>query len=411
MTKHDIEQVMKRRIALAGYTLDENGNQLPFDAANREFLTALASASANPKEQAELILAAQTDPEKRKMLASLRVEQTNNFVFAESTIGASFFEVQTLGPSDEPAYTNYSKNEVRMGYMGEDGSPDTVRVVKAESNGKPALRLLTTPWVQYKTMDLYKGDVSAIAKSQFDINRDLTFNFDRELFKLLTASIASGGAFGPFGYETANGDPLTGTKNKATRVYLPHSGIKTVHLPTTNDLDLTGTAKATATVSGVANVVKNPGSVATTAFGVPVLRAILQYANSWANVLPEGGRLVPSGEVIVPASDIIAIAEALAPTANASAQDLQEQVNANGYMGLSYLGTNWRFIPDITIDKGTCYPRFNQLPGIVWRKPVYDKEYVEANLPEHWEKRCQQMAYGAAILSQRRARALRIKYA
>ena len=54
---------------------------------------------------------------------------------------------------------------------------------------------------------------------------------------------------------------------------------------------------------------------------------------------------------IVPAKDIIHIADGATPTMNTTTNDLQDQLNNNGYAMLTWMGTTWKFIPDVTIDR------------------------------------------------------------
>jgi hypothetical protein len=275
------------------------------------------------------------------------------------------------------------------------------------------MRLLQSDLVRYKTMDIVKGNVAEAIRKTLDLARDLRVKLDDELKTLLTGTLANGGCFGPFGYETANGSLKSGNKNKSTRVYLAHSHVKVANLPTTNDIDLTATAKAAATVQGVANVVPNPmSSTSGGNFTWLVPKAIIHYTNLWRGLIPNSASdLVPTGEILVPSPDIIQLADVNDPTVNVSAQRIQEDINRDGYFKIHYLGMDWRFIPCNDLDAGTCYPRFNLLPGSMWTKPVWDMEQVETNLWENWEKRGVRKAYAACIISQNRPRALRIKYA
>jgi len=411
--KNEIEQLLKLGLSLNGFTLDKDGNRVDAQTANREYLKALAGADSDPKVIAQLYQDAWNDKtgEKMRALNALRVEQVSNFVSAMSTIGSMFFEQATLGPDEAPAYTNDTGNEVSVGYVAEDGSVDTVKVAVDQDATKIPLRLLQTPKVRYKTMDLYKGNVANVTKKTLDLARDMANQVDSTLFTLLTASLANGGCFGPFGYETANGNVISGNKNRATRVFLTTSNIRAEHLPGTNDLDLTQTAGGTATVQGVANVIRNPGAVVTSKFGLEVILETLRYQNLWGKYLPEGGSLMATGDIIVPSKDIMALAETNVPTINVSAQRIQESLNESGYMAVHYLGKDWRFVPDATIASGTCYPQFNMKPGKVWFKPVWDREFVTTNEEENWESRSVRKAIGATIISQHRPRALRIKYA
>jgi hypothetical protein len=395
--QQNVDNMLKRSLALHGTTLDADGNPTSIDKVNKEFLRQLASLTPDPEEQKKIIIEAWEDKTGTKMRAlnAIRLEQVGNYIAAQSTIGSAFFETVTLKDNEEPHFENDSKNEVKIGSLGEDGKPAQVRVTKPFGRAAVGLAQITSPLVRYKTKDILRGDVSEIAKKTFDIAHDLTFQYDRRLFTLFNSAASAGGCFGSFSYEN-------GRTNKANRVYLPHSGIVTAHLPASNDFDLTAAANTGGTndspIGGL------------TAFGIGVLRAVLWYGDAWGNVFPEG-RLVPTGEVIVPASDIFSIATDAAPTSDTPQNKIEEDINTNGYTSFNYLGRRWKFIADITIAKGTCYPRFNLLPGVAFRKPSMDQEITNTNLIEHWEERQQALVYGAYIVTQRRWRAARLKYA
>jgi hypothetical protein len=146
-------------------------------------------------------------------------------------------------------------------------------------------------------------------------------------------------------------------------------------------------------------------------FRPAVLLAIEDYANRWADLLPDGGRLVPTGDIIVPSSDIIGMAQWMDILKIGVTQtSMQEQVMNQGYSALTLFGKTWRFIPDVTIDSGTCYPIFNLKPGIAYEKPNWHREFSKVNDEENWEERWQRASYGAVIPAQWRPRALSVKY-
>jgi hypothetical protein len=397
--KTRLDQMMARATQVHGFTLnaDDEGRQVavPVTDARNAFMKEMSEMVPDPTEQAKVLIEAWGNKDKMTALNELRVEAVGNYIFSDSNFMNMFFDVDTLGDSDEPAYTNDTMQEISIGLMGEDGTPEMVRVVKPEARTTVGLHFISSRVVRYKTLDVYKGRVADIATKTFDIAQDLGFQLDRQHYNLLTQSVANGGAYGPFSTEQ-------GRANTATRIYLPHTGIVTGHLPATNDYDMTATA----------NSATNPTPDLIGAFGIEILKAVVDYADKWANVVPDAGgaRLVPTGEIIVPASDIIAIANTWAPSQNVASQRIQEEINANGYTSFQYLGRTWRFIGDVTIPSGTCYPRFNMVPGKSYMKPGFDREFVETNEPQNTEKRWQRKVYGAVVISQHRPRGMRIKY-
>ena len=378
------------------YEVADDGtlNVVPTDAAVRNFLTTLCADSKDDKEVAEKIKAAWNDPQAQLALNGARIWQVGNFIAAESTFRSAYFELVTLKPDEEPWVQNETKNEVRVGSISEDGTPETVRVLKADSKFALGLYMIASDYVKYRTLDLYKGDITAPQKATFDIARDLTFKLDRLHYNLLMASVANGGAFGAFTTEQ-------GKTNRSQRIYMAHSGIELEHLPTTNDFVNTD-------VSAWDPGAPNP---ALTGFRPAVLKVVESYANRWGNALPDNaGRLVPTGEIIVPASDLENMGHYLEVQNGTPETNLQSQVEQNGFAQLKLWGRTWRFIPDVTIPKGICFPRFGLAVGLSFDKPSHGGEDVVTNKLEHWEKRAQSRAWGAAIVSQWRVRACRVKY-
>lgn len=414
--KQQLDTMLKRSLTLCGYTLEADAQgklvHVPKDEAVKNFLKTLASESIDMKDLRDKIVAAWDDPkgEIAKSLNAARVTTVSNYIAAESTFKSAFFTTETLGDADEPFYTNETKNEVRISTLGEDGSPEHVRLLNPYARANVGLYLLTSDWVRWKTRDIYRGDVSATIQNTIDIARDMRFKLDRVHYDMLNLAVASGGCFGAFSYEQAR-------SNKAQRIYLSHSGIVTAHLPTTNAVvnGTTGGPGGTRfTVRFYDPVYAADGTTpsAYNGFRPAVLMSIIDYADSWGDALPAGGRLVPTGEIIVPASDVIDIATYMSPTNVDKVQTrIQEDIINNGYTSLSLLGRNWRFIPDVTIPVNTCYPVFNLKPGLSYEKPSWNKEQSRRDDDENWEERRQQALYGAVIPSQWRPRAMKITYA
>jgi hypothetical protein len=402
--KQQLDTMLKRSLSLCGYSLNDKGERVPKHEAVENFLKTLAADTTSQKEMADKIIAAWDDKTGtlQKALSAARIEQIGNFIAAESTFKSAFFSTVTLAPDEEPFYVNETLNETRVGAIGDDGTPERVRVVRPQERTAVGLYLVASDIVRVKTQDLYRGDVSQSALATINIARDMRFKLDRVFFNLLTASVANGGCFGAFSYEQAR-------TNKATRIYLAHSGIDTSHLPLTNEI-VNGT---TAGPTGTRGTVRYYDSASTTLVGFrpSVLLSIVDYADRWADVLPGGGRLMPTGDIIVPASDIISMALYMDLTKVGTTQTaMQEQIQNQGYSSLTLFGKTWRFIPDVTIAAGTCYPRFNMLPGIAYEKPNWNREFTNRNDIENWEERWQRAAHGGVIPAQWRPRAISVKY-
>ncbi len=338
-------------------------------------------------------LAADRENHPYHALAAARIEEVNNWVWAFPGFMQFYATDITLAPDEQPYIVNETMQEISVTWIGEDGTPVRQRVIRPQARTPIPLYVLSTTAVRYKTFDVYRGDVRERTTKVIDIARDLKIKLDLLLFGLMNLPQSSGGCFGPFSYEQAASDP-------ELRIYQPHSGIDTTQLPTTNDLDLTQTPGSAT----------NPTPVQLSSFGINIIPVILDYANRWGDIF-DGGALVPTGEILVPAADIANIAYAFLPVANALEQRIQEEINRLGYFGVNYLGRNWHFIPSLFIQRGTCYPRFNKKPGIIYSKPALDREWVETNIPENWEERYMRRVVGAIFPAQHRIRTLRIKYA
>ena len=337
-------------------------------------------------------LAVNRDRHPRHLLASVRAEEVNNFVWAFPGFMQYYANEITLAPDEQPYIVNETLQEIAVTWIGEDGTPVRQRVIRPQARTPVPLYVLSTQAVRYKTFDVYRGDVRERTTKTIDIARDLKIKLDLLLFGLMNLPQSQGGCYGLFSYEQAASDP-------ELRIYQPHSGIDTTQLPQTNDLDLTQTPGSSA----------NPTPVQLTQFGIDIIPVILDYCNRWGDIF-DGGSLIPTGEILVPAADISAIAYAFLPVANALEQRIQEEINRLGYFGVNYLGKNWYFIPSLFIGRGTCYPRFNKKPGIIYSKPALDREWVEVNVPENWEERSMRKVVGAVFPAQHRIRTLRIKY-
>lgn len=406
--KSEIKSLLSRCMTLHGTSIvpDPADNtkfiKVPSDKAVKEFMTTLCSdEGGDMKAAAEKIIEAFKDrnSEAARSLNAARVWQVGNFIAAESVFRSAFFELVTLAPDEEPWVVNNTKNETRVTAIGEDGTPDTVRVVRADDKFNIGLYVIASDYVKYRTMDLYKGDITAAQTATFDISRDLTFKLDRLHYNLMTGAQAASpnsGAFGAFTYESATS---TNKAKKASWVYLSHSGIVTSHLPSTNDFSNSDVQAW------------DPQEDASTGFRPAVLKVITSYETRWGNNLPDNrGSLSSTGEIIVPSSDIENMGKYLAVENGKYENSLQAQVQQNGYASLALWGKQWKFIPDITIPSGTCYPLFNKKIGLSFDKPNMAGEDVQVNNLEHWEKRAQSRAWGAAIISQWRPCACRIKY-
>ena len=373
-----IQKMTRRAFALNGVMLDREGNKVDMETAIAASLKAILEDKSPNAAKAAVIQAAWNDPAKMRQLCELRVEQVNNYIWASSNIAALFFRVQTLSKPDRPVVQNETKNQIKIGYIAQDGGPKSVKLENPQEETLIPLKYLWSDSYGYFLTDIYNGDISASALKTINISFDLQRKIDSLAFTLLTASLGSGGAFGTF--------TTTGTKVK--RVYVPHGDIDTSNLPTTNDVVLSD-------------------NTSSTNLRMDVLRKAIRYCDQWANAFADGA-LRPTGKVLVPSSDADGILNEITPTG--STNNPIADAAMNSYTSFSYAGVNWMLVPDNTLAPKTCYVQLNKPVGTIFAKPDLDEEYVETDRKKNWEERSQRKVVGFYITEPDRVRALRIKY-
>lgn len=316
-------------------------------------------------------------PEAMEELRGLVVETTQNFVTATMNFG-SFFEVRTLADNEAPAIVNTTRTEVKASYIGQDGRNETTKLLKPRAESTVDLHELVSDEVEYRTRDIYTGDITEAAKAVFDVSFDLKQQLEQKLFNLLTDP--SVGAFGNF--DITN-------QNKASRVYNKYSRIASGVLPTSNDLVLTDNTNSTN-------------------FRFDVLKNAIDYAIRFSGT-EVSGDVRPTGDIIVPSQDITGIMDGITVTATKQS-NIAEELQQQGWMGIGYGGFNWNFIPDNTVARKACYVRLSKPVGVLWFKPgMADMEETidrKKNLASRWEK----IVIATAILTPNKKNILRVTY-
>ena len=179
--QQNFKAMASRSLALHGFQFDEEGRQIASDKAVKEFLTSLAGIEREPQKIAQVLIDAWEDKtgNLQRALNAERVIAVGNFIAAESTFKSMYFEEVSLKADEQPYVENETENEIRVTDLGEDGKPDQVRVVMPQTRINIGLYFLTSEIVKYKTVDVYKGDVSAATTKTLDIARDVRFRLDR----------------------------------------------------------------------------------------------------------------------------------------------------------------------------------------------------------------------------------------
>lgn len=377
-----LNHLAKRATLLCGTRL--NGD--PMGASVSKALEDMAAAMTDPKrlaEAAEFRDKAGKDPKAQQVLQAIRLEQYNNYILASANVLSMFYENVELKNDEQPYVQNNTMQEIRVGYIGADGQPGTVKIVKPQQEVGIELHVLTTDEVRYRRVDPYRGSVAESALATIDLAYDMMQQREKLAFTLLTAPVASGGCFGAF----------TFTGNKANFPFVRHSRILPGNLPTSNDQTVPGTTNATS-------------------FRHACFKAALKYGKQWGNAF-KAGPLVPTGRILLSSNgDGSDIADEITPTGQTSNR-VADQLLEQGWAMTHYLGVDWTLIEDNTLAPGYCYVEFNRKPGRAYTKPGMDQEIVDTStglLKQNLESRLNTSIFGLNINSANRAFALRLKY-
>ena len=292
------------------------------------------------------------DPVAREQFCALRLETYRNTLYAQMEWINQYFQVVELADDERPLVQNTFDQEVKCFYVGQDGRPKSQKVFKDDVELALPLRVLSTPIIRYKAVDLYRGNIVDQALKTLHLSRDMANKMEYEAFQLVNNN-----AFGAF----------TFTGKRANWPYVANSYINTDNLPQTNDVAVQGT-------NGY--------------FDWPTLDSVIDYAARFNGVLaeealaafrPTGLIRLPSAHMryfgtFAPGSSTPFSATPASPLANRAEQEVLEK----GWVTVEYKGIQWRFMPDATLDPtvNKCYPEFTIKPGRVFRKPGMDKEFI-----------------------------------
>lgn len=358
------------RLKLAGFTARATHLHMFSAPSFRENLIAGLAAvadegetsKANAAEFGKLVRRAhEGDLDARSQLNGLVIETVNNYVVASMNWGR-FFEIRTLADNESPAIQNNTRQEIKAGYVAQDGSAAMTRVIKPQAEQTVDLSTLTSQVVTYRVRDIYTGNVEEAARATFDIAHDLKGKLESILFTLLTDAVGS--------FDVTNA-------NKASRVYNAHSRIAAGVLPTSNALTATGAG-------------------AQTKLAFACFDEVIDYCTRFAGS-DSGLDLKPTGEVIVPSQDVREIASGITIT-SAKQSALAESVVENGWYNVGrYMGIDWRLVPDSTIAQKSCYPILNRPVGILWLKPGMAEVEEKVEKMKNQASRQESMVFGAAI--------------
>lgn len=342
-------EVMKRQAAqLCGVALD--GSALA--PATVKFFENMLKDVDDPevrKKRDEFVERMKTDPKAKAQFCSLRIEQFQNYAMADQNIINMFYEVANLKDDERPVYQNNTMNEVTITYIAQDGQQVQRDIIKPQEEGLIDMRIITTPEIEYKLTDVYRGNVVDSAMATLNLSYDMANQREALAMTLLGTGIGN----------------FTLTGNKQSRVYLANSRINASNLPTTNSITLTGNSSSTN-------------------FRFLVFKAIKKYGEQWGKAFREGP-VVPTGRILVPSLDAADIADEIVPT-GATANNVADRLMDEGYAQIHYLGRDWTLVTDNTLAPKSCYAEFTRKAGRIYLKPGLDKEKSDEDSYEAAQK-------------------------
>lgn len=378
-----VEQTANRALSLCGRTADGQ----PLGPAVSQYLTEMSNGIGNSEALAELVkvtrLANSGDREAKQQLCGIRKLSFSNFLMGSQNVLPFFFDIVDLAEDEKPYAQNTTKSEVRVSYVGTDGSPMQTRLQRPHEELAIPLRFLSTDEVQYQTVDIYNGRaVSDSVLKTIDLAYDMRNKMDDVAWTLLQATVANGGAYGA----------ITFTGSRANWPYVISGRSRVANLPTTNDIDV-------------------PGNGANTKFRYDVFKQVKKYGQQWGNMFP-GGPLTPTGRILVPSSEASDIADQIVPS-GATRNKVADQLLETGWATVDIHGTLYTLIADETLAPGACYAEYNRKPGTFLTKSALDeeflndtKQYKEKNLEGRWMRK----PVGCYINSATRIFTARFKY-
>jgi len=387
----DVIRTCKQNRAKAAYLTGRTLAGVPLAESAMAFYDGLIAGIQNKETQdkrAELLQKlAKGDADARRQMAGIRLETFSNYLYAPALWLAQYAKIVNLKDDERPVAQRITKQEVSVYAVGGDGSPKQVKITLDPDETIIPLEYLTSDIVRYRKVDIYRGRVTDPALATINLSYDMGQKIDGQVQNLLIGNSSS--FFGAF----------TFTGKRANWSYVAHSRINTANLPASNDVI----------------VYEQDGTTPQEGFGFQVLAYIVDYAARWNGAFQDGVDLKPTGRILLPPAHIKQITNGIFPsgaTRNKIADELMDQ----GWFGVHYLGIDWVFVPDNTLDPSVlaCYPEFNKKPVEVFFKPGLDEEKDSAGdyqiESKNEEERYMRRVFGAYYDSSKRAYAARFNY-
>ena len=349
------------------------------------------SDAENLKKRQELLAAVAANPKDgalRKQMAGIRIETFSNYLLAPALWLGAFADVVNLKADETPYAQRITKQEISVYGVGGDGSPRMVKINLDPDETRIPLGYITTDIVRYRKVDPYKGAIVDPALATIKLAYDMGNRLNYQVQNLLIGEGAE--FFGAFVF----------TGKKANWTYVANSYINTANLPESNDV----------------TVLEQDGVTHTSKFGFQVLAAVVDYCSRWKGAFEDGVDLRPTGKIVLPPAHIKEIASGIYPS-GATRNDIADELMELGWFSVNYLGVNWIFEPDTTLDPDNrvCYPVFNKKAVTTYFKPELDEEKDSSGDydidSKNEEERYMRRIFGAYYDTTRRPYLARFNYA
>jgi hypothetical protein len=312
-----------------------------------------------------------------RSLNGLRIITINNFMRVMSNWREMFFETQSLGPEDRPAYKHTYQNQVDVYLTGPDGGLRRVKAVKPQKEVYPELYEKKAGPVHYAVRDIQNGFIGPAAQATFDLATDAREVDDLDHYTALQS------CFGSF----------TTSGAKIDRTFQTGRNVRAGVIPTTNELT-------------------TPSQGAATKMKWETLREALNYTVRFGTVLG-GQRLRLTGIVLVPADELVGITEQFTPTGTTN-NSTADRIIAD-FFSFGWGGINWTLVPDLYLPAGKAIFQTDRKVGHSWEKPSMDMEFVvpsdpQERLRQNREEREYHFVRGISIPGPWKPHVLRVSY-
>lgn len=281
----------------------------------------------------------------RRALHALRIITVQNYMMASGLFLPRFAESVSLGDDEQARFQRTTMEEVRITRLASATKSDQKSILRNELVSDQAfiqLYRLVSDRVTGPIYDIQRGMLDS-ALLTVDIAADMTARVDNEIKTLLLSNEGDGslGFFNNFNFSTGA---------KADRTLFLHSSVNVANLPLRNYCNLINTSHI-----------------------LDVCNAAMRYCGSFGSGALRGGDLKPTGDIVMASSEVTRYVEQLATTAFGSQiSDLENKIQAEGYVSFTYLGLRWNLVPDVTLAKGVCYPVLSKPACYAFFKPGLD---------------------------------------